>query len=199
MFVFFRRIPAFYSSPVFVKSNPVVVYRGSLLKPKSFACLPRKETRQPNLTLEDYQEALYRNYVENRPRLGFGRHQRRILPSIAENSVTLNSKHVLKFSEVDEAAPTERQSKQAAFDIKTVYSASSLDELVKSRTRPKRISDSQRTHFYDSADNFADSRSHFEKQSEEFFDTFADARSGGYDDESGDFFDTFSEDFDDAR
>ena len=147
------------------------MYRGSLLKPKVHAHLPKKEIKRPQITTEVYQDALYRRYVENRLRPGLRCHQRRVLPSIAENAVTLNFGRVQKFAELEEAQGT-CHSKPAS--IKTVYSATSVvDEYLDSKS-----------------EHTAYVRGDYGVRS----DNYADARTGSFGSGSGDFADVTSKD-----
>jgi len=141
------------------------------------------------MTTEDYQEALYRRYVENRLRPGFGRHQRRVLPSIAESSVTLNFERVQKFAELEEAEGISPFQAFTPSKVNRVYSATSLDKYADASSRRKPVAADPRIGDYN---DFVDTKiENFDERSNDF----VDARSGDFDGSSGDFVDASSDNF----
>ena len=72
------------------------------MKPKTSIGLPKKQAKF-SLEAEDYQDALYRKYVENRPRPGLIRNRRRVLPALAESDIYLRLHEVQSFAAVQQA------------------------------------------------------------------------------------------------
>ena len=83
--------------------------RGSILRPSNFGHLPKTEINYgilPKiLTAADYQNALYRKYVENKPRPEYDRRRRRVIPNVAESDASQNFNSAEPYAEVPEAIP----------------------------------------------------------------------------------------------
>ncbi|CAK8684643.1 unnamed protein product [Clavelina lepadiformis] len=98
--------PVFTNSPLYIKSNPILMKRISSLRPDNTGYINKRpfefyEHGEPSAP--KYEEGLYRRYCANRSRLDCERGQRRKLPSLAESDISLDLDRWQSYGEVDEA------------------------------------------------------------------------------------------------